>query len=469
MTAVVLLAAASCVTQDAARDRESISTPGQPSAQLGGPLRLDRILDSPSLTGTSPSSPAWSPDGRWLAFLWNDLGLSMREVWIVAADGSGLRPAVKSAATSARQGVRSFAWLPDSTGFVALRSGALWRCDLGGEASAVAELPDRASGLDVSPDGRFASVLMAGDLWLAELESGELAQATSVGVPPLSSESIGRYSRPEVEIGPYVWGGPTYAWAPDSRMIAVHHVDRRSVRRVPFPDYLADETAPNPVRRSYPGDPNEIRRVGLLDVASGELGFVDLPDPANVRVVDFSWSPSGQLLVDQESDTAVDRWLHVVDPETGAARELWRDRRESRVYTLTGSAWHPDGERVVVLSDLGDRYGLYALGWDQRAPVLLSDPAFDVTAPPQVVAAGNAIFFQSNEPSPYERHVFRVSGDGGKPLRVTGLAGQHRGVPSPDGAHVAVLHSDDETPTELYIIDTTDGARERRITVSTPE
>ena len=88
-----------------------------------------------------------------------------------------------------------------------------------------------------------------------------------------------------VEIGPYVWGGPTYAWAPDSRTVAVHYVDRRGMRSVPFPDYLGEETVPNTVRRGYPGDPNEVRTVGLLRVESGELTLLDLPDPTSTRAL----------------------------------------------------------------------------------------------------------------------------------------------------------------------------------------
>ncbi|MFT7167445.1 MAG: dipeptidyl-peptidase-4, partial [Paracoccaceae bacterium] len=339
---------------------------------------------------------------------------------------------------------------------------------LDGETAPLTSTADRASYLDVSPDGRYVSFLKGGDLWLLELATGILAQATTVGVPSISSVSIGRYNRPELEIGPYVWGGPSYAWSHDSRSIAVHYVDRRNVRVVPFPDYLGEETAPNPVRRGYPGDPNESRTVGLFRVDSGELTLLDLPDPTSNRVVDFSWSPDGRLLIDRESDTAVDRWLHVANPATGDLRQIWHDHRETRVYNLAGSAWHQDGEHVVFVGDLEDRYGLYLWGAELEAPRRLTSAEFDVTSAPQVVPESGAIFFQSAEPSPYERHVFRVPSEGGVPTRITTLAGQNRAFPSPNGARLAILHSDDQTPTELYLVDVDDGAPERRITVSTP-
>ena len=73
----------------------------------------------------------------------------------------------------------------------------------------------------------------------------------------------------------------------------------------------------------YAGTAGDIERrtVGLLRVDSGKLELLELPDPTATRVVDFSWSADGRLLRDRESDTAVDRWLHVVDPATGNLTE----------------------------------------------------------------------------------------------------------------------------------------------------
>ena len=430
-------------------------------------LTIERIVSEPSITGTAPSAPAWAPNSRRLAFLWNDAGLPRREIWIVGSDGAGLRCLTSD--TEGDAGVSRFAWTSDAAALLYVRSGDVWRASAdGGGGERLTENRGGKSDLAISPDGRYASFLQDGDLWLLHLGTRTLARATSVGVPSISTVPLGRYNRPDVEIGPYVWGGPTYAWSPDSRTIAVHYVDRRNMRQVPFPYYLGDETSANTLRRGYPGDPNEHRKVGLYDVESGDLRLLDLAGPTANRVVDFSWSPFGTLLVDRESDTAVDRWLHTVDPVSGRAEEIWHDRRETRVYTSIASAWHSDGERVVFLSDLGDRYGLYLLTPGDRAPELLTSALFDATGGPLVASSAGAIFFQSNEPSPYERHVFRVPDEGGEAIRISRLAGRHQPYPSPDGTRVALLHTDDVTPTELYLVDARGDTPERRITTSPP-
>ena len=121
---------------------------------------------------------------------------------------------------------------------------------------------------------------------------------------------------------------------------------------------------------------------------------------------------------------------------------------------------------MVFLSDLGDRYGLYLLTPGEETPNLLTNKSFDVTGTPLITAPANRIFFQSNEPSPYERHVFHISDEGGASTRITTLPGQHRPYPSPDGMRVALLHNSDLSPTELYLMDTRDGLLETQITIS---
>lgn len=453
VTCLVWLLACSC-TSTGNKGTAPITNPD------GSTLNLERLLTAPSLAGSSPSAPSWSPDSSRLAFPWSGAHGGRREIWLIEADGTGLRQLTSDSR------VRAMLWMPDGKSLLFTRSSELWRTDLTGQASRITDLGSGASDLAVAPDSRHVSYRRSGDLWLVELNSGAIRQATSFGQPSISNVPIGRYRRPDVEIGPYVWGGPTCAWAPDGRSIAVHYVDRREVRKVPFPHYLGDDTDPNLVRRSYPGDANEARSVGVLDIATGAWNLLELPDASATRVVDFSWSRHGRLLIDRESDTAVDRWLHVLEPGAKQPRLLWHDRRETRVYTNCGSAWHPDGEHVVVLSDLADRYGLYALHVDRPEPRLLTDPAFDVASGPTIAADGG-VFYTSCQPNPYERQVCRTT-LAAKPLQLTSQPGESSPYPAPDGSQLALLYSNDTTPPQLFLGNGRGATPEVRVTESSP-
>lgn len=437
-----------------------MTTPETVTAQEST-LTLDDVFASPRMTGSSPSGPVWAPGSDYFAFSWTEPGQRGRGLWVSTSDGQEVRLVSQADSPS----VRSYTWT-DETTIVSLRGNDLWQTSLrSGEEASFMSIEGGAYGLALSPSGEQAAYLINGDLWLADFKSKENRQLTEIGIPSLSSLPKGRYSRAEREIGPGIWSGPTFKWSPDGETIAIHVVDRREMRTVPFPDYLAPETNPNEVRRGYPGDPNEIRRVGLLNVQSSDVTYLDLPDPESNQIVDFNWSPGGDLLVDVASDTAVDRKLFVVAAGETEPRQIWQGVRESRSYTSFASNWHPDGEHIVFLSDMRDRYGLYVIDASpsKDLPRLLTDPTYDVLSAPTVV--GDALFYIGNGVNPHEQHVYRVSVSGSDTEQLTHLAGRNSGYPSPDGRYLAFMHSNDTSPTELYVV-SVDGGEPTRITDS---
>lgn len=445
--------------------RDRLPTPEDAGPACGG-LTLERIVGVPAVTGTAPVSPAWSPDGRQLAFLWNPDGRPELAVWLVAGEETA-----PVRLTGAAQG---FAWLPGGYAVVFLADGDVWRTDVpdGPPVRLTADGGPKKE-LAVSPDGRYVSFLMDGDLWLVSSQGGSAVRATSVGVPPLCTVPLGTYFRPEVEIGPATWGGPSpaYAWSPDGRVIAVHYVDRRQVPTMSIPYYLADPPMLNTLRRGRPGDVNEFRTIGFYDVEERLLHLLHLEGATETRVISFNWSPEGILLIDRQSDDAVERALCLADPRDariGSVREIWRDRRETRIYTEVASAWHQDGRRILLTGDLEDRYRLYVLDPDSGSLTVLSPAEFDVFGAGIPVPGRGDVVYVSSEPSPYERHVWRTDELGHGRTRLTLRPGVHTPFLSPDGDTLALLSTDDVTPTELYLTSASSPTPPRRITCSMP-
>jgi dipeptidyl-peptidase-4 len=174
-----------------------LATGEQPSpAAAGSPLTVERVASLPSLIGTAPASPSWSPDSQWLAFRWNDAGWPFRDIYLVRADGTGLRrltdmqrtdsapgpPAGTStealsaqAAARARPGVSELAWLPDSHTLLFVARGRLFRVALDGGEPQRQDTGEGVSDIAVSPDGARLAFLRDGDIWSWPLAGTEPA------------------------------------------------------------------------------------------------------------------------------------------------------------------------------------------------------------------------------------------------------------------------------------------------------
>jgi len=436
-----------------------LSTVPASAAEAPLPLTLERIVSRrPALSGTAPAEPSWSPDGKLLAFLWNDRALPERQVWVVGRDGTGLRRLTEPRSPG---GVSEVAWLPGQR-LLYLEAGELRRMSSdGGKAEVLAPAGRDRSALTVSPDGRTAAWVEDGDLWTLPLGGGAPVRVTQVAVRAIGRGG-GVYDRPDVELGRSAWDEELApSWSPDSRYLALQYSDRRGVHAFPIPDYLTPEATLASVRRGAPGQVNDLRTVALFDMTARKLRLLELPEPTRWHIVGLAFSPRGQLLVDRETDDSVDRGVHLADPGTGQLTEVWTDHRPSRIYNRVTSTWHPDGKRILLTGDLDDWYRLYVLTPGSRELRPLTSGPHDVLGAAIAPAGAKTIHYLSNDPSPEQRQVWRIPAGGGTPTRVSTLGGTDRAFVSPDGGAVAILHSDDSTPTELYL-----GGR--RITRSPP-
>jgi dipeptidyl-peptidase-4 len=278
-----------------------------PVTAQNAPLTVERLAALPSLIGTAPAGPVWSPDASRLAFLWNDQAMPFRDVWVVAAGGGAPRkltdlkgeprlaalPAAlpiqddfqvmtAAAADRLRPGATEAVWTPDGKNLIVSCEDRLYRVNADGGASPRLELPPAVrTALSFSPNGRFLSWIQDGDLWLWNQETNAVSQATHAGVPPIGSIPGSAYTHPDAEF-------TLPKWSPDSRAIAMHWDDRRRVRKLLFPDYLGEQVRITELRRDVPGDSDQIRGVAIVSVDRGQVRSIDLPDATDRRNASFS-------------------------------------------------------------------------------------------------------------------------------------------------------------------------------------
>lgn len=453
----------------------------------GAAPSVQRLATLPMLTGTTPSAPRWSPDETRIAFLWNDGGWPFRDVWLADAAGGAPRRltrlegdspakaqpfgAQRETGTSLdslrkdmdqreRGGVGDLAWGPDGKSIYFSFAGAIHQVPTtGGEIRTLTKPGAGKSALQVSPDGRWLSYVEVGDLWLLNLATGEARQATRIGAPGISTIAIGSLAGPDAAI-------TSYRWSPASDRIAFVHTDRRKVRIVPFPSYLqAEEPVLHQVRRSYPGDTLETRRVGILTLGAKDPAFLNLPEENKRSILDCEWSPGGdRLLIQTDSDDAEDRWIHVADARDLSVREIFHDQRPRRVYAMFEAEWSADGREIFFISDADKHYRIAAIPAAGGAVRPVTPDSFDVAGNIKTMRGGDLLFVAAY-PTPYERQVLRIPAKGGTPMRVTRSEGTHEPTYSPSGGKIALISSSDRTPPDLFVA-AAGGGGDKRLTRS---
>lgn len=208
--------------------------------------------------------------------------------------------------------------------------------------------------------------------------------------------------------------------------------------------------------------------------------MVDLPEATDRRIGSIDWSPdSTRLLIDQNSEDARDRWIYVLNLAGGGPEEVLHEHRKIAGTTTTASAlwtseWQTDGRAIVYVSDIDGWHRIRELSLADRSNKALTTGEWSVVSTAfdggqfSMSPRTREIVFISTKKNPYERQVYRIDEKGGAVTQISSLPGTHQPFVSPNGAYIALLRSDDVTPTELYLVNR-DGGPERRITQSPPK
>lgn len=201
---------------------------------------------------------------------------------------------------------------------------------------------------------------------------------------------------------------------------------------------------------------------------------VEHDEPRKVNVYSPVWSKDGNnAVVEIRSIDHKDRWLMLLDVETGGLELLDRQHDEAWIagpgISGWGMAsklnWMPDNKHVWYQSEESGYSHIYKQNIITKEKTAVTKGKFEIYDP-FISDDGKYWYFTSNEVHPGERHFYRMPLNGGESVRLTNMKGRNDVEISPDEKWLAIRNSYSNKPWELYLQANKPGAKAEMITSS---
>jgi dipeptidyl aminopeptidase/acylaminoacyl peptidase len=478
-------------------------------------LTVGSIMRGPEIVGRAPADVHWSPDGQWLYFSWLPPGAVWNEslrLFRVRVTGSAAAAESVTAVVHDSIGplIADGPLSPDLA-----RRAVTFRGDLylvaqpSGKVTRLTRTVEPESAPSWSSDGREVFFLRGDNGYAITLATGELRQLTDLRPGPAPvvdtsrtpqrrwleaqqrelfdavrvrarADSLAKAERKaedaKLPTPIYLDKGESVSsltMAPDGRsalLVTTRSTEAGRATRIPgyvtLSGYTEDAESRIKVGDSLPGG-----RVGLIALPHDSVTWLR-PDPADTLhfpavVAPLGWDPEGRgALLMVLSANYKTRYLQRVPPDSG--RLITVDRLVDSAWVDGPCAfcggWLPGG-RIWFVSEADGWAHLYSTGDDGSARKQLTTGHWEVR---QVALSPDRSTFllHTSESALSEQQVYRMAVSGGPRQRLTGRAGWHDAVPSPDGRLLADVASAANRPPELFVSDSRTPASARQLTTS---
>jgi dipeptidyl-peptidase-4 len=418
-----------------------------------------------------PASVNWIDGGDRFSYTATNPSTQVEEVRVL--DPATLQDEVIFAANSLRLpdgsalSYNSFQWASDSrhvlfqTDFrpIYRRSGIsdYYLYDLeDGDLNLVA---DDVRSAELSPDGAWVGYERGGDLYAFDMDADRTTRLTRSGSDSIFNGVFDWVYEEEFGIA------EAWEWSPDGTHIAFWQTDERGVGSIAITDW--SDLHPDFVEITIPkvGEQNPTVRIGVADVRTGELGWLDTGIEEEHYVPRIYWTSRPNTLALVTLNRPQNHvQLFFFDVITGERELAFEERSDTwiDVYDFFAGIEHffffPEGlEEFHWISDRDGHQHLYRFDYEGNLLSQVTSGSWNVIRVEAVDPDSRTIFYTSAEDSPLERQLYAVGFDGSNKRRLSEGRGHHTFDVSPNGKYYLDRWSNTETPLKVELRSTTTG------------
>jgi dipeptidyl-peptidase-4 len=425
-------------------------------------LTIDRLFDAPALAGPSIIGLKISPDSSRVTYLqgrtqekdrldlW-EYNIADREARLLvdsrvlapgeeqlSAEELGRRERQRTAALS---GILEYSFAPSGRALLFPLNGRLYYYDLGKSPDkALIEITRGTEGFatdaSISPRSGYVSYIRDQNLRVYDLASGTDKALTEDGGGAIKNGMAEFVAQEEMDRNTGYW------WSPDERHIAFVRVDESPVKLTQRFEISAENVDTFPQRYPATGGPNVLVRLGVSNVRTGAVTWIDLGSNPDIYLARVNWLPDGKTLAIQRESRDQRRLdLIFADVESGASRVVLTETSDSWIELNDELSFLKKSKEFIWASARDGFTHLYLYDYGGHLLRRLTAGRWNVDdfrarAIKAIDEKGRLIYFSATEKSPLERHLYRASLDTQDPrhaIRITQQDGVH-GVAMSRGA-----------------------------------
>lgn len=462
-------------------------------------LTVERIYSAPSLSGYLTDGIEWEPNSRAISYFDSDgegddlvtLDVKTGRQKVLASSSvldAAMPPIIPSAIESTGLGrieAPRYLWSPTGKSLLLIGTAKLVLLDLSTmtaktlvDISRVAPVsqpsdpsaahPRSADSIDdpkFSPDGQWVSFVRGWNLWLANIDTGNLRQLTTGGSEALRKGELDWLYPEELDCTTAYW------WSPDSSKIAYYEMDERPVQRFPIMDMSSAAGAIEYTRFPEAGTANPIVRVGIVSIGSGATEWMDTGADTNVYLPRVVWLPTSRRVAIERLNRAQNRLdLLFCDVVTGASQTALTETDPYWINIADDLYFFPDDQRFLWSSERSGYRQYYLYDVSGKLLEQLTSGNWQITgnggfgpgaaSHPAVDQTHGYIYFTSNKDNVLGNQLFRLSLADKSITRITRGPGVHDLIIAPDDSAFVDTYSSAMAPPrqDLYRIDGTRAA-----------
>jgi len=311
----------------------------------------------------------------------------------------------------------------------------------------LSEVPGTQGAIDarLSPDGTKIAFVREDELYVVDIATGNLKKLTS-GASNGLTNGLAEYVAQE-EMG----RGEGYWWSGDSQWLAYVQADSRQIPEYPIVHQGLDKPEIEVHRFPFTGQANTTVKLGIISSAGGDTTWLDLGRDEDIYLARVNWRPDGVLTAQLQTRDQRQLKLLAFNSQTGKSTILLEDEGDPWTNLSNDLRFLKSGE-FLWSSEKSGFCHLYLHSQDGSEIRALTSGEWVVTGVVAVDEEKRLVYLQATREGVTERHLYKVSLDGGEITRLTQEAGWHSVAISPDFSYLIDTFTNLNQPPKVSLL-----------------